>query len=164
MSPDEGRRLRAQRGETLIESLIAISLLSLVAIVAFQGLSVSAKTTADHRDQAIAETLLRSAAENIQSAEQKYELLAGCPGAGQYSLPPITPALEARGFSYLPIDVRFWNSGTSEAPVTALATDSSEDFSEDDDCPPSDPGLQSIRIGVDTPTGSEQLVFMKRKT
>ena len=167
MSPERASTAcRSQRGETLVESLIAIAVLSLVAIAAFQGLSVATKTTADHRDQAVAETLLRSAAEHIQGSDQRFLSKGGCPDDpidpddGVYSLPPLPADLVGR-FSYEPILVEAWTGTVPTEKEDGPLKVEAQQFAE---CPGGDSGLQRVTIEVNTPKGTEELVLLKRRT
>lgn len=162
MSPEPpGASRRGQRGESLIESLVAIAILSVVAIAALQGLSVGARSSRLHLDAATAETLLRSAAEHIQRPDQPYVPRAGCPGAVGYPLPAIPAEQASLGYAYQPLEIGFWQNPAPE-PVAAIST---SEATFDPTCPLSDAdddGLQRIVVRLDTPAGVEQLVLLKR--
>jgi type II secretory pathway pseudopilin PulG len=79
----DGRRVAGQAGETLIESLLSITIVTAIAIAAFLGLRVAIRSSALHKESAVAETLLRTAAEQLQDPDSAYEPLAGCSGGTQ---------------------------------------------------------------------------------
>lgn len=150
-----GRRRRSQVGETLIETLLALVILSAVVISSYGALRVALRTSAQHKETAVAETMLRSAAERLQDPESAYVPRAGCGGAGTYGgLPSRT------GYGTVAADVRFWlpPGSVSDADITTQ-------FAPLGDCPAVDPGLQSIELRVTTPSGHVQtLEIIKRAT
>ncbi len=163
------RRVRSQKGETLMESLIAITLLSIIALPVFTGIRVALKASAMHREIAVSETLLRSAAEDLQNPDLDYIPLAGCPGHDTYKGLPVRPQ-----YSPVTARVQFWSPQTtpvtvgpeemslmkvaSEAPAVAA-------FTAPGACPAADPGLQKIRLSVVTPSGHLQILdILKRGT
>ena len=146
-----GRR-RDQLGETLIESLVAILVISMVAIAAYSGLQTALRVSVQHREQAVAETLLRSAAERLQDSAGPYVPLAGCAGAGDYADLPTAP-----GYGPVTTGVRFW------VPPTDVTSDVTTQFGATGTCPATDPGLQAIELQVVTPAGHvETLEILKR--
>ena len=153
---DGGRRVRraqcrGQVGETLLESLLAILILSLVAIAAYSGLRTAMTMSVRHKESAVAETMLRTAAERVQDPTSVYVPRAGCPGAGSYTGLPTRS-----GYGPIDVDVRFWTPPTDVA-VPTLQTQFAGT------CPASDPGLQAIDLSVTTPSGrTEHLEIVKR--
>lgn len=144
---------RSQRGETLLESLIALVILATVAAAAYTGLQVAMRASAQHHDLAVAETLLRSAAERIQDPSSGYIPLAGCPDRGSYADLPVRA-------DYDPIDVevRFWIPPPADA-----AEPRQTEFSDAGVCPAEDSGLQQIHLSMTTPSGHTQaLDILKR--
>lgn len=166
------RRQRSQRGETLLESLIAIVLLTMVAIPGFHAIQIALKASAQHREIAVAETLLRSSAEDLQNPDLPYISLAGCEGHETYQSKHLAP-----NFSPVAVNVTFWDPGnavpdpalvsmksdassTSSATATATATK----LATTKTCPDEDPGLQMIQLSVRTPSGYFQtLSILKRE-
>ncbi|MFM7068930.1 MAG: PKD domain-containing protein [Actinomycetes bacterium] len=63
---------RTQRGETLIESLLSIAMLSAVVIGAFSGISTSLTASVLERNNARVSTVLRTAAEGLQADATPY--------------------------------------------------------------------------------------------
>ncbi len=168
--PDSHRagrnRTRSQKGETLMESLLAIMLLAMVAVPAFAGIQVALKASAMHHEIALSETLLRSAAEELQNPDAAYIPLAGCPGHGIYSGLP-----QRERFSPIAVSVQFWlpappPAGPSQMALKAADSHDLEEFGFDapGTCPAEDPGLQKIRLRVSTPSGHIQtLDILKRE-
>ena len=157
MAPDtRAPRAKGQAGETLLESLIALAILALVAAAAYAGMTTSLRVSAQNRDAAVAEALLRSAAERLQDPATTYVPRAGCPGAGTYTDLPTRP-----GFGPVVASVRFWvpsaAAGDGAVPVTFAAKGSAQD------CPATDPGLQAIDLSVLAPSGKvHRLEITKR--
>ena len=106
-----------------------------------------------HRETAVAETMLRTAAERVQDPTSAYVPRAGCPGAGSYTGLPTRS-----GYGPIHVDVRFWTPPDSVA-VPTLQTR----FATAGTCPVSDPGLQAIELSITTPSGhTERLEIVKR--
>jgi hypothetical protein len=130
------------RGESLVESLVAILVLSAVAIAAFTGLTTIVKSTSANRDLGAAEPLLRSAAEFLQDPEVE---LIGCAAnpssyAGSYALPPGSNGLRLEVQS-----VRSW-SGSGSAPGMTWQLSSSAPTDFVSQC--NERGLQLIRLAA----------------
>lgn len=146
-------RRAGQRGETLIESLLAILILSLVAVAAYQGLRTSLRVSVQHRESAVAETMLRTAAERLQDPASAYVPRAGCAGAGTYTDLPTRSRWDP-----IDVDVRFWVAPTSVSDAQLVTT-----FAAPGTCPSIDPGLQQIDLTITTPAGfTETLQIVKR--
>ncbi len=147
-----GRR-RSQVGETLIESLLAIFILSAVVISSYGALRVALRTSAQHKETAVAETMLRTAAERLQDPAEPYVELAGCPSEATYTGLP-----SRSGYGTVATEVRFWLP-----PGSVSNADIATQFAPLGDCPATDPGLQSIELSVTTPSGHVQsLEIIKR--
>lgn len=149
---------RDERGETLIEIILAISVLSIIAIAAFSGLTTATTVSAAQRTSARNETILRSAAEQLQNPALAYVPRAGCSGAGTYSLPslPSTPS----GYVVSIATVTFWTGASTTPSATA-------GVQFDSTCPASataDKGLQQVTLQVTTPQGTtDRLDVVKRR-
>lgn len=163
-------RTGSQRGETLIESLVAITVLSIFSVAMFTGIGTALKASAMHHEIAVAETLLRSAAEQLQNPDHPYLPLAGCPGHDTYTdLPTRTR------FSPVSTTIRFWQPAGSPTPQRqtsavigsrngATSKDGTISFATADSCPSDDPGLQEITLDLKTPSGHLQtLTILKRQ-
>lgn len=150
-----GRRVRGQSGETLIESLLAILILSAVAIASYAALRTAIGISAQHKETAVAETMLRTAAERLQDPTEAYVPRAGCAGAGTYSGLP-----SRSGYGTVSTQVRFWSP-----PAAVSNADVTTQFAAAGTCPAVDPGLQSIELSITTPSGQVQrLQIVKRAT
>lgn len=148
-------RRRGQVGETLLETLLALAILSAVAISSYAALRTAIAVSAQHKELAVAETMLRSAAERLQDPTEPYVPLAGCAGSSGYTDLP-----SRDGYGAVATDVRFWLP-----PGTVSDADLTTQFAASGVCPSVDPGLQSIRLSVTTPSGHVQtLDIVKRAT
>lgn len=153
------RATRGQRGETLIESLLAIAILSAIVLASYAGLSVATTASSRHERSARAETLLRSAAEWIQNPDVAYVERAGCPGAGSYTLPDLGD--EQPGYSVTIDRIDFW---TNPPPATQSPLPMAATVAFGSSCPGTDRGLQRIRLvatGPDAP--AQSLTVVKRR-
>src|SRR5262245_5738153 len=108
----ERRRHRDQRGETLLESLLSVFILSMVGIAAYAGYSLVIQQTTEHKSNGSGTALLRSAAEQLQSPDVNYIPRARCSGASNYAIP--APKVVASGWTVTVTDVKFWQG----APLT----------------------------------------------
>lgn len=163
LEPGPSRRTRGhaegQAGETLIESLLAIAVLSAIVLAAYAGLSMAITASSRHEHSARGETLLRSAAEWIQNPDVAYVDRAGCSGAGSYILPDLGD--EQAGYAVAVDRIDFW---TNPLPATQspLPTEATVGFGAS--CPGTDRGLQRIRLtatGPDSPV--QELTVVKRR-
>jgi len=148
---------RGQGGETLIESLLAIAILTSIVVAAYGGMQVSLRASASNDEGANAGTLLRSAAEILQDPSTDYIDLAGCRGqAGYTDLPGGT------GLGEVTARIGFWK------PSAAGSDSATLEFSDPGSaaaCPAEDPGLQLIQLSVRTSEGAtESLQITKRRS
>ncbi len=146
---------RAQRGETLLETLLAIAILGILSASLFAGYQLVIKQTAAQRSGGTAETLLRTFAERIQDPAQPYQDKAapGCSGGPTYPI-PAAPT----GYTLSVSKVAFWNPpdipfGVS-MPNTPLATTWWTDGGGNPICPATDSGLQQLTLTVREPNGT----------
>ena len=93
-----GRLRGNEKGISTIEVLLAIVILGVVAVTFLGSISTGTQATVITRDQAIAESLIRSEAEYVKGCAYQY-------GASEY---PVDPTLT------LPAD---WTVSTSVVPV-----------------------------------------------
>lgn len=156
-------RSRSQRGETLLESLIAMTILSIVTITVLAGVRTALKASVLHHEMSAAETLLRSSAEEIQNPDRPYVPLAGCPGHDTYADLPTRPR-----FSPVTTRVEFWDPSATPTAARPAAHDGvpaeTIHFDSEGSCPSVDLGLQRITLQLTTPSGHLQtLTVMKRQ-
>lgn len=161
MEPDRRRRhrrARGSRGETLLELLVAVSIMSTVVVAGLSGLTTSMKVSIDQRMSARGETLLRSAAEQLQNPDLAYIPQAGCPGLANYTVPALSTT-EA-GYTVSIRSVAYW-TGASNNPSAAVGTAFSTT------CPltaAADKGMQKIVIEVTGPLDhTDGLTVVKRR-
>ena len=146
---------RSQRGETLVEVLLAVVILAMVAVGAFTALTATMRTSEAKRETAVAEGRLRAAAERLQGAVGYVET---CASAASYRT-----ALGSLLPSGATVSVQLWN-----APAYAVTTTSSTStvvptFTA---CPTSvaDGGLQLITVTVPGGDGRSRAIdVVKRK-
>lgn len=154
-------RVRGQCGETLLESLLAIVILSMIVAASYGGLQVAIGASEQQERSAVAGSMLRNAAELLQSPDSKYIDRAGCKGSDNYDDLPSEP-----GYGTVGISVQFIEppTGGSERGVEASAGLSEKALDEAVACPEVDPGLQQIELTVITPRGDlEQMQIIKRR-
>ena len=156
--PCRRRRRTGQLGETLIESLLAITILTLVSLISFAGLQTAIKSSSQHKESGVAETLLRSAAERLQNPVSTYVSRAGCSGAGTYTYLPTRV-----GYA-IDVKVTFWVPPVA-LPASPVPPSTSPPLPTNfaTPCPAQDPGLQRISLTLTTPSGfTERLDVLKR--
>lgn len=147
-------RHRDERGETLVEVLVAIVILGIAGVAIFTGFALSVKSSDLSKKQATSGSYVKSAAEAIQnyvnvtapSASAGYR---SCAPAGYYT-GKVSLALPT-GYSLTQDLAQAWNGSTWVTCTTAL-----------------DVGVQRIRLTVNRPTdaivkGDEFLYLVLRK-
>ena len=120
--------MRGQKGLTLLETLIALTILSVIALSIFLALDVSHKTTATVDKNTIAESLTRTELEYIKNSPYDTSL---DPGHPQYA---VDPSIDLDGDPY---------NGRYSITVTAERLDPENDGFDDDD------GIQKVTVEVD---------------
>lgn len=154
-------RPRGQRGESLIESLLAIVILSMIVAASYGGLQVAIRASEQQERAAVAGSMLRNAAELLADPDSEYIDLAGCKGSGNYEDLPSEP-----GYGTVETSVQFIEppTGGSERGAEAKADLPKKQVGEVAACPEVDPGLQQIELTVITPSGDlEQMQIVKRR-
>lgn len=141
-----------------MESLVSIVIIAIVVVTGANGVVMSMRVSGEQRQSARGETLLRSAAEQIQNPEFAYVVRAGCPGRGAYVVP--APAETEPGYVVSVSSVTFW-SGSSPTPTASVTTSFASA------CPASDAddrGLQRIVLVVSDASGAfDSLTVLKRR-
>jgi type II secretory pathway pseudopilin PulG len=138
------RRIEADRGDTLLELIVAIAILGVCVVAIGAGITLSIKMSTIHRNQATANAFLHNYAETLQSS---YPVCSGSI-ASDYTGSLAAPS----GFTSPAATVKFWD------PTAAKFVASG--------CPTSDPGLRQISLTLTSSDGlvAESLVFVVRKS
>ncbi len=122
-------QIRGERGETLLELLVSITILGVCVAAIGSGIAMSVKVSAIHRSQATASEWLHDAAESLESQ------YTACTSSYVSKLPS-TPT----SYNTPSAPVRFWDTANG---TFDLGT-----------CPSPDPGLQQVKISL-TSTGGQ---------
>ena len=138
------RRDGADRGESLLELLVALAIMGLAVVAVVGGLSTSIMMSDIHRKQATAGAYVRDYAEAIQSAGYQTSCV-------NYSSPSGLPTLPT-GYTKTVVSVSSW---TGSSWLSNPSWQSS--------C--SDTGLHQVKVQVASSDGraSEQLFIFLRK-
>jgi len=128
------RRGRGEEGVTLVEILVAVSILGIAVVTLTGGIGTAILGSDIHRKQATSETLVRSAAESMKAVTY-----SPCPAS--YPVPSVPTGFSAA------TTVSYWN-GTAFAGT----------------CPTPDTGLQRISISISSSDGraTESVDILKR--
>jgi type II secretory pathway pseudopilin PulG len=135
-----GRRVRVadERGETLVELLVAMVIMSTAVIAVVGAIAVSIRMSDLHRKQAVAGAAVRSYAEALQNA------VAGSPTAYTACATTYSPTFSApTGYTLLSPTVTYWNGSAFVGSGCTSANDS---------------GVQKVTVGVKS---SDNLVTEK---
>jgi type II secretory pathway pseudopilin PulG len=122
-----GRGDSREGGETLVELLFAMAMLSIAVVTIVGSMATAISFSTRHRQQASAATYLTTAAENVKAADY-----SPCPSAS-YS-----PGFSQSG----------WTITAPPEDVMAMAADGSVA-----PCTGADTGLQRVTIRVEAPSG-----------
>lgn len=129
---DLDRRDRSDRGATLVEVLVALSILSIAGVAILAGLQLSVKTSDIHRKQSTGGAYVRSYAEAIERHLDTTGNYAPCAAANAYAPGTV-------GFTVPP-----GYTATHEAAVP-LAGDGTTAAGA---CPGADTGVQRLKVTV----------------
>jgi Tfp pilus assembly protein PilV len=133
------RRRRDERGETLLELLVAITLLSVCALAIGGGIALTVRVSGLHRAQSTAGAYMHNYAEAVQAAaSSSWSACASTYSVSGFSTPT--------GYNASVVDVKYWNGSTFQST-----------------CPVTDAGLQQVTVQVTGDGAREQLVVMVRK-
>jgi len=141
------KRCRRERGETLVEVLITITIVGIAFTGILAGLATAINLSGRHRGQANADVVLVSAAESV-----KNQAYVPCPSVSTSSYTPTQGVTLPSGWSASDVQVtsvRKWGG------AAYLST-----------CPGTDLGLQLVTITATTPDGksTESVEIVKRTT
>lgn len=160
MPPESRKRPHPDAGDSLVEILVAVTILTIAFAAILAGFATSVTASDYHKKQAQAEALIRNFAEHLTSTDSTdADAYQNC----TVSSTPIYPVPSADGYPVgdVPatslyqwtVAVSYWVAPT--APTTWTST-----------CPAAgDPGLQKIQITVSTSDGrvSETMSVLKRR-
>jgi prepilin-type N-terminal cleavage/methylation domain-containing protein len=139
-------RVADERGETLVEMLLAVAIMGIAAVALMAGLTTSVLMSDIHRKQATAGTAVRDYAEALQNYVADGHYVDSCASPAPYALGSI---VDSPGFhhSVVPGSVRYWDGTVWQA---TCATDK---------------GLQKLTVQAYSEDGraSEQLAVVLRK-
>jgi prepilin-type N-terminal cleavage/methylation domain-containing protein len=128
-------RASRQSGETLVEVLVAVSILGIAIVVIVGALGTVFQASSIHRNHATADTVARTAAETLKDRKLAWD------SSGNYSVSG------ANGFN-VTVTAKCWNGNS---PAT---------FSP---CPNSDRGLQQLKVTASGNGATETVAVLKRR-
>ncbi|TCO45510.1 prepilin-type N-terminal cleavage/methylation domain-containing protein [Kribbella antiqua] len=104
-------RSASERGESLLEVLIAVAIMGIAAVAIMAGLTTSVLMSDIHRKQATAGTAVRDYAEALQTFVATGDNYVPCATAAAYALPSFTvPAGYAK--SVVAGSTRYWDGAS----------------------------------------------------
>ena len=130
-----GHRARDERGETLVESLVTVTILGTVVVAVMFGLATAVNLSKTQRDRADAAVVLAAAADAVDSATY-----VPCPGVSTASYDPTAGVTLPSGWSSANVRVvavRAWDGAAFSA------------------CASTDRGLQLVTVEVRAPGDDE---------
>jgi type II secretory pathway pseudopilin PulG len=146
------RRPDGDQGETLLELIIAITILGVCVVAIGSGIAMSITISALHRNQANAQDALHNYAETLQGLYQACTTAATPTAFYTQSLAQLGPP----GFGAPQVSVQYWmpTGGPSGTGAFAAA------------CPGTDQGLQQVTLTLASTTGTvtESLVVDLRSS
>jgi type II secretory pathway pseudopilin PulG len=140
--PRRSRRTVDERGETLAEVLMTISIMGIAFVAILGAIAISVQTSDISRSEASAETLLRTSAAQVQQAPY-----VECPTPPGYPVAATSDSVTVTITS-----VKYWDGSTNPATFGA--------------CPAGgDLGMQSIDLKAQSSDGraTETLTIYKRE-
>jgi type II secretory pathway pseudopilin PulG len=154
LRPPHPGSTRDDRGETLVELMVALVIMATAVIALVGGIATSVRVSDIHRKQAKAGVYLRAFAEAVENSVAAYptgytECSAGSAPTGSYKATFTVPAADTDTYKPDVTAVATWN-GTAFVPCPTATTDI---------------GVQRVSLVVYTPDGraSETLDIVLRK-
>lgn len=146
MSSRLRRAARGQRGDTLLELVVAVLLMGITVVVIVGGLTTAVMMSDIHRKQATAGVAVRDYAEAVQNSVAGGNYTA-CAGTTTYATPAGFAAPTGYTATVVGGSVRYWNGTTWQATCGT------------------DTGLQrlALRVSSDDGRASEQVVIVIRR-
>jgi type II secretory pathway pseudopilin PulG len=143
------RALRDERGETLIEALVAIMILGIAGVAILAGLELSVKASDIHRKETTGGAYVRSYAEAIQQyvASGHYK---GCAVPNEYNVAAVTNQISDLPSSFTPTQTAAKSVGTNGVASSGCSSDT---------------GIQQVTLTVKSNDGraDETLTVVLRK-
>jgi type II secretory pathway pseudopilin PulG len=142
------RTVAYERGETLLELLIAVVILGVVVVAVVGGFATGTITSDVHRKQATAGAYAKDYAEAIETAVTTATVpYTSCANTSTYASPAGFAAPSGYGRSV--VNVRYWSGSTWQATCS----------------PSTDVGLQQLTVRVASADGraAEQVALVLRK-
>jgi prepilin-type N-terminal cleavage/methylation domain-containing protein len=138
------RRAADERGETLAEVLMTISIMGILFAAVLGALAVSAQTSDTSKKEGATEALIRSYAEQIQDLSY-----VNCASTGAYTIAGFSVPT---GYTVAPTAVRYWD-GSNPAGFGAPCPNAA-----------SDKGVQAVDLRAQTADGrvNETMTLYKR--
>lgn len=138
---------RSDEGETLVELIIAITILAVAVIAIGSGIALSVVVSSQHREQATADDFLHNYAETLQP------LYATCSGSTPPNYVSIASLATPGGFNAPTASVKFWDPTAASFSLTS--------------CPGTDAGLQQVTLNltsVDNHANESIVVILRSST
>lgn len=134
----------SERGETLLEVLLAVAIMGIAVVAIMAGLSTSVLMSDIHRKQATTAATVRAYAEAIQHTVADGNYIA-CAGPSAYATPDGFAAPAGYAATVVGGSMRYWNGTAWQSSCGA------------------DAGLQRLDIEVSSDRASERLRIVVRK-
>lgn len=139
-------RVADERGETLVEMLLAVAIMGTAAVALMAGLSTSVLMSDIHRKQATAGTAVRDYAEALQNYVADGHYVDSCASPAAYALGSF-PVPTGFQHSVVAASIRYWDGSAWQPTCTT------------------DKGLQKLTVQVasDDNRATERVVVVLRK-
>jgi prepilin-type N-terminal cleavage/methylation domain-containing protein len=134
-----------EEGFTLIEILVALAILSIVAVTFVSVMGSLTLATEHHRGQGATDGVIRDFAEEAKEKAITAAAYTRCPLAQD-----LTPAFAAPGYTFVLSDVEYWLPATGNPLAGTWTADQNacEDYFDDLDCGECDGGYQRAKLTV----------------
>jgi type II secretory pathway pseudopilin PulG len=149
------RRDRGQRGETLVELLVAISILGTGVVALLGGIGTSILVSDVHRKEATVDTVVHSYAEAIESAVAAApSAYVDCAGSDAYST-PIGFSVPS-GYDATVTNVQYWTGTDFSAPGYPCTSEAAQTLSS--------AGARAVAKATVSDTGIQKLTLVVSST
>jgi prepilin-type N-terminal cleavage/methylation domain-containing protein len=153
------------RGETLLELIVAIMILGVCVVAIGTGVTLSVKISGIHRDQSTASAYLHNYAEALQRT------YTPCASTYSQTVKTYLDGLRASGpgtpahFGDPAASIKFWQAST-DVPTDGLGKFVDPPTSPADSCPATDGGVQKLTLQLKSTDGfvTESLDVVLRST